>query len=286
MKKTITFLTLIFCISCLSCQTQESKNNYVFFNKKELNSKTNEELKLIRNEVFARKGYVFKDTVLTNHFKTTKWYVPVKYVNISLSDKEGKYIFLIKSIEKLKKKTNEQELLFEVLNLLPLNLGSWEWPLENRKSFKDSVKKGINEISNKNGFFKKKYVNHMKITVNVIDGLWIMKLYKINNNNYYVITDDIVTGGNDIKVFNYYKKEKKILQKSFDSLFELKLIDYFSRDTQECKQSFIDDNFIVFLKYDFKENKILMTNYNNNDCVKTNKVIFSFNKLKKKFVLL
>lgn len=58
------------------------------------------ELKIIRNEIFARHGYIFKTEEMRNYFKYEKWYVPM-YDNVDrmLTDVEKKNIELIKRYE-------------------------------------------------------------------------------------------------------------------------------------------------------------------------------------------
>lgn len=58
------------------------------------------ELKIMRNEIFARHGYKFKTEEMRNYFMYEKWYVP-RYDNVDdmLSDVEKKNIELIKRYE-------------------------------------------------------------------------------------------------------------------------------------------------------------------------------------------
>lgn len=58
------------------------------------------ELKIMRNEIFARHGYIFKKEEMRNYFMYEKWYVP-RYENVDdmLSDVEKKNIELIKRYE-------------------------------------------------------------------------------------------------------------------------------------------------------------------------------------------
>lgn len=58
------------------------------------------DLKIMRNEIFARYGYIFKSEEMRNYFKYEKWYVPM-YDNVDnmLTDVEKKNIDLIKRYE-------------------------------------------------------------------------------------------------------------------------------------------------------------------------------------------
>ena len=62
-----------------------------------------QELRLMRNEVFARHGYIFKTNEMREYFSSQDWYEP-KFddVNHLLTDLEKVNILLIKRIEKKK----------------------------------------------------------------------------------------------------------------------------------------------------------------------------------------
>ena len=66
----------------------------------QLKGKTISELRILRNEICARKGYVFKDSVLHNYFAAKTWYKPNKEVKIILSNIEKENIAFIKETEK------------------------------------------------------------------------------------------------------------------------------------------------------------------------------------------
>lgn len=59
------------------------------------------ELRLVRNEIFARHGYIFKNRDLANYFSTKDWY-EAKYMNVDslLTDADKKNIKLILDAEK------------------------------------------------------------------------------------------------------------------------------------------------------------------------------------------
>ena len=67
-----------------------------------LETKSLEELRYLRNEFFARKGYLFKDAVTRGYFNGKKWYQPpfweVDY-KIKLTQKEADFIEKIKVLE-------------------------------------------------------------------------------------------------------------------------------------------------------------------------------------------
>jgi len=60
-----------------------------------------ENLKIMRNEIFARHGYKFKTTDMTNYFGAKDWYVP-QYDDVTsrLTEIERINIALIQELEK------------------------------------------------------------------------------------------------------------------------------------------------------------------------------------------
>ena len=66
----------------------------------ELRNMSKYQLKIMRNEIFARHGYIFKTDDMRNYFSTKDWYIP-RYYNVDnrLSSIEKKNIELIKNFE-------------------------------------------------------------------------------------------------------------------------------------------------------------------------------------------
>ncbi|MFL0075572.1 YARHG domain-containing protein [Tenacibaculum maritimum] len=62
-------------------------SSFEYLSEEVLKVKTKEELRLIRNEIFARKGYVFKSEDLNTYYKTKSWYKPDSTIEVTLSDK-------------------------------------------------------------------------------------------------------------------------------------------------------------------------------------------------------
>jgi hypothetical protein len=59
-----------------------------------------EELEIMRNEIYARHGYSFKDKSMRRHFDTTAWYVPMGVdIRANLTDVEVENIYLIYTYE-------------------------------------------------------------------------------------------------------------------------------------------------------------------------------------------
>jgi hypothetical protein len=75
------------------------------------------DLKMLRNTIFARNGYIFNSQKLKDYFKKKSWYTP-KYNKIKLSPKEEDIIAFIKRVEKCDKvEFSEFKKLFVPLNL-------------------------------------------------------------------------------------------------------------------------------------------------------------------------
>ncbi|MBX7044265.1 MAG: YARHG domain-containing protein [Ignavibacteria bacterium] len=72
---------------------------------KELQNLYKDELELIRNLIYARHGYKFKNPYFKSVFDSVEWYIPVSEdVNKDLTDIEQKNIELIKRYESRAKK--------------------------------------------------------------------------------------------------------------------------------------------------------------------------------------
>jgi len=81
------------------------RENYIFshrvFEKEELIHKTEEELDIIKNEIFASHGYVFTTKRWQEYFETKSWYIPSDKDAVNkLTAIEKKNIELILSIRK------------------------------------------------------------------------------------------------------------------------------------------------------------------------------------------
>jgi hypothetical protein len=78
---------------------------YTFASEKELTSEMlenydKEQLRIIRNEIFARYGYIFNDKTLEKYFRQQSWYSPTRRnVDKYLSEREQKNIVLLLEIE-------------------------------------------------------------------------------------------------------------------------------------------------------------------------------------------
>ncbi|MCA0170385.1 YARHG domain-containing protein [Bacillus sp. RAR_GA_16] len=86
----------------------ESTNSYLLphsdvikLSESELTSFNIDELRLARNEIFARNGYVFKSDDLESYFAEKTWYYPDPYYDGSLNNVEEYNVKLIENLEEL-----------------------------------------------------------------------------------------------------------------------------------------------------------------------------------------
>lgn len=78
---------------CSICHSTLLQNN-------QLQGKTLEELQLLRNEILARKGYVFSSDIYSKYFENQSWYKPVlSNDKIELNAIEKQNVELIKNFE-------------------------------------------------------------------------------------------------------------------------------------------------------------------------------------------
>ena len=96
-------------ISILSCA--QTSNTYL--EKHELQKKSINELQLIYNKLYAKHGYIFKDSIVLAHFNQKEWYKP-NHKFVMLTNKEKGYMKLVQKIEKNK---NDKH-IFKSLNKL------------------------------------------------------------------------------------------------------------------------------------------------------------------------
>lgn len=83
------------------CGFGQSRPDQYLLSKPYLWGKTTSELRIMRNEIFAQYGYVFKSEELSQYFSNQKWYTPL-YDNVEnfLTDIDKKNIELIQNFEK------------------------------------------------------------------------------------------------------------------------------------------------------------------------------------------
>jgi hypothetical protein len=176
--------------------------------------------------------------------------------------------------------------LLEILKLIPdKSMGSWEWSEADRTEmveyvktynyFVDTDKTYNNIIDIKPNFLK----------IQVVDGSWIMSIYRIGIEHFIVITDDIVGDGNDLFFYEVKSGELTEIEKTS---FENSMISDFllDKNNNECME-LIKDNLSLF-DYNFEnEEKIIVKSFFTEDehCLKGKELIYRFKQEKKTFEL-
>lgn len=255
----------------------------------DLRSKSLKELRFIRNDVFARHGYIFKDTELKAFFsKKYKNMLRSSTSEVNLTNKEKEYVALVKQIEKGKKVTSKNKILLEILALLPeKSRGSWDWSKEDRKVYmKASIKEGY--LSNNNsGMFQKRFISDSYFFIGVIDGSWSLKLFKAKDNSYLVLAVDHVGDGNSFTTYTYKNGKLYQREKDFLELLPKQLFISFYSNKNNCSENY-EDNYGWLLEYTFNEDIIELYDFyakNNKECFNYDTVILKFNKDTKQFEL-
>ena len=94
-------ITLILFIGIMTASFGQSKPDQKLLSKDYLRGKSPSELRIMRNEIFARYGYIFKSEDLRDYFTSKKWYKPTSdNVNGLLTEIDKKNIELIAEFEK------------------------------------------------------------------------------------------------------------------------------------------------------------------------------------------
>lgn len=107
MKQAIIIILSLVMFSCNN--STESK----IYTENDLINKTTKELRLLRNEIFARHGYIFKSQDLQDYFAHNKWYKPdFKNVDSLLTEIDKSNIQLILNIETQLKQKEKVKLFF------------------------------------------------------------------------------------------------------------------------------------------------------------------------------
>ena len=98
----ITIFLLIISLSLFADYFLLPTSNTEILTEDDLKGKTLQFLTYARNEIFARKGYIFKNEDLDLYFSNMNWYNK-KSKDVSLSEIEKSNVNLIKKIEDEKK---------------------------------------------------------------------------------------------------------------------------------------------------------------------------------------
>lgn len=173
----------------------------------------------------------------------------------------------------------EHKNLFDILTILPdSTMASWGWPKNDRIEWVKNIQKNNYAVNSPDYFSNISLIAPNTIRIGVVDGSWILSIYKKATNNYIVITDDIVGDGNDFHAFEYTNGNLSSIsmEKLFNGFLKTILAD---KNDKNCLE-FFDDNKIGF-EYSFigtKKIKISNSSLEDNDgCFRGNTLNYEFN---------
>ncbi|AWK04893.1 hypothetical protein HYN56_11900 [Flavobacterium crocinum] len=182
----------------------------------------------------------------------------------------------------------EHKNLLNILTLVPdSSMGSWEWKKEDRIEYVKKIQQNNYTLPSRDHFSSIALIQPNTLHIGVVDGSWILSIYKIKPNNYIVLTDDIVGDGNQFMAFEYLNGQLTYIpfKDVFDPFFTTLLI---NENDEKCLEYF-KDNYIGF-EYDFiGTKKIHITNSlleEAKSCFKGNTLNYEFNPVMKKFNLI
>ncbi|WP_306353501.1 hypothetical protein [Flavobacterium sp. '19STA2R22 D10 B1'] len=195
-----------------------------------------------------------------------------------------------KEAQKLAVNYAEHKEILDVLTIIPdSTMPSWGWKPNERKDFvKFIAQNNVTPDTSKN-FSKIVSIKPNTLKIQVVDGSWVLSIYKIKADHYIVITDDMVGDGNEILAFEYDKGQLKYikLKEVFGDYFSSLLVD---KNNVKCNE-LLEENKIGF-EYDFDSetaveisNSFYLKENENKDCFNGNTLLFQFNKTSKKFDL-
>lgn len=182
----------------------------------------------------------------------------------------------------------EHKNLLDILTILPdSSFESWEWRKVDRKEFVKQIEKKNYTTGSPEHFSKISLTQPNTLGIQVVDGHWVLSIYKVKTNNYIVITDDVVGDGNQFMAFEYLDGELKYIP--FKNIFDHFLTTLIINPNDEKCVEFFEDNYIAF-EYDFiGTKKIHITNSlleGSKSCFKGNTLNYEFDPAIKKFKLI
>lgn len=276
MKKTFTIIILLISTTLFS----QEELDYEFQN--EMYSMSLSELKLLRNEFFAKQGYNFKSKELKEHFSQFNWYQGTKSIDeIELSKNEQAQVNFIKKVEKEKKLNESRIKILKILPEIPAeSMETWEWKKEDRTEYvKNSVEVGY--LTNDNsGMLQKKFLSDHHFFVQVVDGVWELLVIPIKNNSYFIMTIDIAGDGHFLRMYKY--NSGKISKLEIADTFSKNLYEYFIPEKIECKKS----EEIFPLNFKIQKEKLTVSSWYEDECLLEKTLEFKFNKEKVKYELI
>ncbi|KIO77618.1 hypothetical protein TH53_08190 [Pedobacter lusitanus] len=177
-----------------------------------------------------------------------------------------------------------------ILNLIPLlpdsSMASWEWKKKERLELLESVRSHNYYIDTTKDYNNISVITPHYFKTQVVDGVWCLALYKIQENNYVVITDDIAGDGNDLKAFEL--KNQQLTPLKLKDVLGDYLSNFLINNTNKtCKDSFEKGDYRFDYNFGHKNQLIVSSAYitkkENEQCLKGNSLTFVFNGKLKKF---
>lgn len=219
--------------NCSNCSTLKYSNSSI---------ENNElfELQLLRNEIFARHGYVFNNSRLGDYFSKYKWYNPdyknpIKDINLNSIEKHNVNIIKAKEAEILK---NRDQIIVE-LNSIKLAV---------RQKDKIALKRIFNQDYASIDPALLKLINDV-ITDSALENIHWFKgnaLYKMTiDNGLYKAKKSIYMSGNTIKISSAISNSSELMK---DNPFEYPS-DYYSEKLEtslEANFKFVNGKLLFY----------------------------------------
>lgn len=194
----------------------------------------------------------------------------------------------IRALDTLRISYQEHKNLFDILTILPdSTMASWRWDKKERIEFVKQIQKLNYTTTPAEHFAKISLTQPNTLQIQVVDGYWVLSIYKVKANNYIVITNDVVGDGKDLHAFEYLNGELKHIP--FKSLFDNLTALLIDKNDKKCME-FLEDNRILF-DYDFIGTKKIQISDSNlleesKDCFKGSIFNYEFSPELKKFNLI
>lgn len=179
--------------------------------KKDFNNLSYEELRLLRNEIAARNGHLFKDGFLRGYFNKYKWYMPIFDVDtfaVSFNLEEKKIIEAIK-IEEAKRKKKK------TVNRSGLQLYNADL-IVNTKQFNNIPSELMKDLNNQN--------------FSIINANRSMPFFVYDNNAYQHIPHYITT---DLYLFILHKYFSRFIEKFDENYLHKELYNILTTTSKE-----------------------------------------------------
>ena len=243
MKKIIFAILIFTTIQNVFSQTISncSTCSRVVLNENQLNRKSLEELALLRNEILARKGYVFSTEKYSRYFESQNWYKPVQSNSkIRLSEIENRNIEIIKQLETREKTKRNRAIsdLKELKSALNTNnetvIGKYLSEIPREAEYYNAIISELKEALN-------------KIDLNNIHWNKNSGLYKVTVDNGFSISSyEILFDYETIRIMSGMNSHSEIFGD-----FEDGYSDYMSEDEAQIWFVFkMTENGIIFERWD------------------------------------